>query len=364
MTTQDPFVARLQRYAEEVLRPAALRTDRTGVPTATIDDLAGLGALNHLAPPEHGGAGLDRDADRRLHEILAGACFNTWLVWAQHAPLVGRLATGLADGRTPRELGRRALRGELLLGAGISDVRRFPDRYITATRTAGGWIFDGTITWVSGWGLNQALTVAAVEASTGTVVTALVPVSERTRATALRLSVVAGSRTERVRLDAVPVPRTTCCRPETQEQWRHADYGTASDARPHHFGLAATVLRELAESPSEQVRQVADAWDPRIDQLRSDAYGLADEATAAGGGPYRLEDRLALKVASGEALGVLTRALVVARSGAGVTGDDTAQLHARSALFVLVQGQTAAVREAQLRHFHALATDANRTPQR
>src|SRR6185369_13844165 len=103
---------------------------------------------------------------------------------------------------------------------------------------------------------------------------------------------------------------------------------------------------------------------PRIAQLRADAYGLADEALAAGGGRYRLHDRLALKVASGEALGVLTRALVVARSGHAVTGDDTAQLHARSALFVLVQGQTADVRDAQLRHLHSLATTYDRTAQR
>jgi hypothetical protein len=38
----------------------------------------------------------------------------------------------------------------------------------------------------------------------------------------------------------------------------------------------------------------------------------------------------------------------VARSGRGITLDDTAQLHARSALFLLVQGQSADVREAQL----------------
>lgn len=58
-------------------------------------------------------------------------------------------------------------------------------------------------------------------------------------------------------------------------------------------------------------------------------------------------ERLAAKVAAGEALAALTRALVVARAGRGPAGDDTARLHARSGLFVLVQAQSADVRAAQ-----------------
>ncbi|WP_433528199.1 acyl-CoA dehydrogenase family protein [Micromonospora sp. CA-263727] len=348
---RHPFVARLRQYAEQTLRPAALKTDRTEVPAETINRLAELGALNHLAPVAYGGAGLDRGADRRLHETIAGACVNTWLVWAQHAPIVGRVAASLAEGRAPSELAERLLRGRLLAGAGISDVRRFPEHFISATPARGGWILDGTITWVSGWGLNEALAVAAVEPGAGTVVTALVPVGEQTPATPLRLSAVTGSRTRRVRLDQVAVPEEHVLGTQPIARWRTADLATASDARPHHFGLAATVLRELGAASHPLAPQVAAAWAPRIGQLRADAYGLSDEAAAAGGGPYRLDERLALKVATGEALGTLTRALLVARSGHGIASEDTAQLHARSALFLLVQGQSTAVREAQLAHF-------------
>jgi hypothetical protein len=87
-----------------------------------------------------------------------------------------------------------------------------------------------------------------------------------------------------------------------------------------------------------------------VARIRKTAYALSDEAAAAGGGPYQLGERLATKVASGEALATLTRALVVARAGRGLSDGDTAQLHARSALFVLVQGQSADVRRAQLTH--------------
>lgn len=350
-TSGDAFVARVREYAERVLRPAALETDRVGVAAERIGEWRALGLLNHLAPREFGGLAIDRVTDRRVHEIISGACFNTWLVWAQHAPLSGRLAEARAKGATVSALAERILRGEVLLGAGVSDVRRFPDRYIEARKADGGWIFDGTVSWVSGWGLNAALTVAAVEPGSETVVTALVPVGERTRSAGpLDLGAVAGSRTARVHLDAVFVPEENVLATETLEKARFTDAGTASDARAHHFGLAETVLTELEHSGRPEAVAVAASWRPRVAEIRATAYALADEAFTKGGGPHRLEERLATKVASGEALSVLTRALLIARSGRGLGTDDTAQLHARSALFLLVQGQTTDVRRAQLAH--------------
>lgn len=198
----DAFVERVRAYAEHELRPRALITDREGVDSARIDELSALGLLNHLAPAQYGGAALGRAHDRQVHEIISGACFNTWLVWAQHAPLAGKIAEELRRTGDVGELAQRVLRGELLLGAGVSDVRRYPHHYIAARRMSGGWVFDGTISWVSGWGLNAALTVAAVEADSEHLVTALVPVGERTRSAGpLALGAVAGSRTARVRLD-------------------------------------------------------------------------------------------------------------------------------------------------------------------
>ncbi|MGV9823250.1 acyl-CoA dehydrogenase family protein [Nocardia xishanensis] len=345
----DAFVARVREYAERVLRARALETDRVGVPAARVGELRALGLLNHLAPPEYGGLAIGRDTDRRVHEIIAGACFNTWLVWAQHAPLAGRIAAARGEGAPVSALAKRILRGELLLGAGVSDVRRFPGHYIRARKTVGGWVFDGTVSWVSGWGLNGALTVAAVDPGSETVVTALVPVSDRTHSTGpLELGAVAGSRTARVRLDAVVVPDENVVAIQSLDEARFADIGAASDARAHHFGLAETVLTELEQTGDPLALDVVKSWRPRIAEIRRTAYALADAAAAAGGGPHRLDERLATKVASGEALSAITRALLVARSGRGLGGDDTAQLHARSALFVLVQGQTADVRRAQL----------------
>jgi hypothetical protein len=344
----EPFIARAKAHADAVLRPAALQTDRNGVTAARVSELAGLGLLNHAAPAEFGGAVIGRAGDRRLHEIIAGSCFNTWLVWAQHAPMVGRLALEYQKGSELSGVSRDVLAGRVLLGAAISDVRRFPHSFIAATRTGDCWTFSGTISWVSGWGLNTVLVVAAVEASTQTVVTAFVPIGDRVRASHLELGAVGGSRTERVTLDDVVVSASDVILTQSLTDWRKADLATAGDTRPQYFGLAGTVLDELDEAGHPGARRVARVWRPRIDALRADAYALADEATAAADERHRITERVATKVSTGEALAVITRALVVARSGRGITLDDTAQLHARSALFLLVQGQSADVRDAQL----------------
>lgn len=252
----------------------------------------------------------------------------------------------LRGSATGHPLAERVLRGDVLVGAGLSDVRRCPDRHVAAVRTPGGRRFGGTLSWASGWGLNSVLLLAAVEAETEGVVVALVPVDARMTASPLDLAAVAGSRTRRVRLADVVVPDAYVLSVQPLAEYQAADRSQTSDARPHVFGPAGRVLDELRAEPGAGA--VVERWSPRVAELREGAYALADEAAATADRTLRLDERLALKVAAGEAVFTLSRALLIARSGRGLTADDTAQLHARSGLFVLVQGQTAQVRSAQL----------------
>lgn len=86
-------------------------------------------------------------------------------------------------------------------------MRRFPEHFIEAKRRGQDWEFTGTISWVSGWGLNQALNISAVEKKTETVITALVEIdANAVSIPGLELAVLAGSRTEKVQLSALTVP--------------------------------------------------------------------------------------------------------------------------------------------------------------
>jgi hypothetical protein len=211
-----PLVARAKAFALGELKPAAIETDRTGVTQVRMDEFRELGLLNHGAPEEYGGGGLDAVADP-----------------------------------------------------------------------------------------------------------------------------------ERVILDGVPVDDANVLELVPFEQWQERDRAHASDAGPHTFALAAAVLDELRSEPHPLARAVLATWEPRVAQLRADAYRLA--AVAAATTPLaHVDERVAIKVAIGEALSSISRSLVLARSGRAIVGDDTAQLHARNVLFVLVQGQTTHVKDAQL----------------
>jgi alkylation response protein AidB-like acyl-CoA dehydrogenase len=365
-------VSRARDVAVQVLRPSALDVDRRGVPVGHIAALAAAGLLNAGADPEFGGSGGDSATDRALGEILAGADPNTWLIWTQHAPQVTRLNAARRAGADLPDIAYEILRGERLAGAALSDVRRYPDRYIRATRDGRGWRFDGTVSWVSGWGLNSVLTVAAVDPDTDQVVTAFIPVGEDLpgiRAEPLDLAALSGSRTARVELTGVEVPEENVLSVESHDRWQFGDTGTATDAKPHHFGLATAVLDELAAEKDPEARAVAGAWRPVVERIRNLAYELTDAAAeqtvtdqvAGTTAPYHLAERLELKVAATRALSELTDALLAARSGHGIGFDDTAQLYARTALFIEIQGQNSDVRSAQLRSYSripASVTDA------
>ncbi|MEU0925524.1 acyl-CoA dehydrogenase family protein [Streptomyces malaysiensis] len=344
---ERPLVAHTKKYALEKLAPAALQTDREHVSRDTIEDLRGLGLLNHLAPLEFGGAGLDRYADRRLHELLAYADLNVWLIWAQHAPTVARIAGTLnsEDGGS-HPLVEPVLRGELLIGAALSDVRRYPTGNLTARRSRDGWTVNGTVSWFSGWGLNEAAVLAAVDPESEQVILALVPIDEHYRATPLALQALSGSRTERVRILDVVVPDAYALAVKPLAEWQHSDNSTAGNAGSQFFGLGRRILDEIAGEPHGT--GVAEAWLPYLHGLRARAYELADAVLDGGDPDASLSERLSLKVRAGEALTTLSRALVVARAGRGLPADNTAQLHARSVLFLQVQGQTRAERTAQL----------------
>ncbi|MFK4761524.1 acyl-CoA dehydrogenase family protein [Microbacterium sp. ZW T5_45] len=344
---EHPFVAEVRAHALEVLAPNATRTDAHGVTVEGIEQLRALGALRHSVPVADGGLGLDAGVDRRVQEWIAYGDLNTWLVWTQHATSLPRLLALGAERGGLGPLGRSTVRGEALLGAGLSDVRGFPDRFVRAERTASGWRLDGAISWVSGWGLNSVLHVAAVEPETATVVIGLIPVDERTVGTPLDLQAARGSRTWRVELRGAELAEDEVLTTLPWSDWNAADLANSGDAHAGLFGLVFRVLDELVEEGGD-AHAVADAWAPVVHELRERAYGLTDANRASGILGHLAEERADTKQRAIDALDAVTDALLTARAGRGLVGDDTAQLHARAALFLRVQSQTRTARSRRL----------------
>ncbi|MDF3301314.1 acyl-CoA dehydrogenase family protein [Streptomyces tropicalis] len=339
-----PLVVRTRRLAADLLAPAAERVDQEGVPASHIEAVKRSGLLGVGAPVEYGGSATPAAVVRETAEILAGACCSTWFVQTQHHTPVKLLT---ASGGPVRErLLRPLATGELLSGIAFAHVRAFPRVPVRAIAERGGWRFEGTVPWCTGWGLNDVVLLAGVT-DAAEVVFAFCEAREQPGLAAsepMRLAALSAARTVSLRLDGLWLPEDSVVLRTPQEDFAHFDRPRNTNASPAVFGVASAALGLVEDVP--EAAGAARALRARLDAVREDAYALADHPV-----PHeRIEERLALKTRSYDLMRAATTAALVAGGGRAMALESRAQRLAREGLFLLVQGQTAEVRRAHLAH--------------
>ena len=319
-----------QHLADDVLFLRALETDRAAlVPKDLLDQLAAAGLYGLTGPAEFGGAGIsDRRTAWRTVEWLASGCLTTTFVWAQHLGTV----TAIAE-RAGHELRDRWLRslcsGEVRAGVAFSALRRHGPPMLTASPEAGGWVLHGSAPWVSGWGRIDVIRVAARHGED--IVWTLVETTERPalRAEPLDLAAVNASGTVTLRFEGLAVPDDRVIALEPFEAWRARDREGLRLNGSHALGVAGRCLALLDDAAT--LRDVSTLGRARS-ELDSATPDTLPQARARA-------SRLAMRLAE---------RLVITRGGGSILMTNHAQRLAREALFLLVFGQTPAIREEQL----------------
>ncbi|WBO68154.1 acyl-CoA dehydrogenase family protein [Streptomyces camelliae] len=337
-TSAHPLVTRARRLAAELLVPEAERVDQEGVPASHIAAVKRSGLLGVVAPVAYGGSGAPPAVLRQTAEILAGACCATWFVQTQHHTPVQTLTQSELPVRE-RLLGPLA-RGELLSGVAYAHLRSYPRVPVRVRREGGGWRFDGTVPWYTGWGLNDVLLLAGVT-DTGEVLFAFAEARDQPglRASApMRLAALTAARTVSLELAGLWLPEEAVALRTRYERWAPGDRARTLNAGPAIFGVAEAALSLLDEERAAPLRA-------RLADVRRRAYALADHPVPL----ERAEERLAVRAQAYELLRTATTAAVVAGGGRSMALTSRAQRLAREALFLLVQGQTAETRTAHLR---------------
>ncbi|MEU0675864.1 acyl-CoA dehydrogenase family protein [Streptomyces sp. NPDC006172] len=336
-----PLVTAARRLADDLLAPHAERVDQEGVSLSHLAEIRRSGLLGINAPTQYGGSAAPTAVVRETAEILAGACCSTWFVQTQHHTPVLTLAKGEGPARE-RLLGPLA-RGELLSGVAYAHLRAHPRTPVRATREHGGWRFDGTVPWYTGWGLNDVMLLAGVT-DADEALFVFVEAREQPGLTAsepMRLAALTAARTVSLRLDGLWVPEEAVALWTPYERWAAADRSKTVSANPAVFGLALAALALLDEDTAAPLRA-------RLTDVRRRAYALADLPD-----PHaRAAERLELRTGAYEILQAATVAAVVSGGGRSMLLTSRAQRLAREGLFLLVQGQT---RESRASHLRALA---------
>jgi alkylation response protein AidB-like acyl-CoA dehydrogenase len=330
------LVERARAFADEVLFPNALQVDNSAtVPRANLDLLTIEGLYGLVGPTELGGAGASHASQLLVIEAMAGGCLNTAFVWTQHQGATNAAVN--SDGPANAEWAERLSRGTTKAGVAFAHLLR-PAAALTAQRVDGGWLLSGDAPWVTGWGYIDVILVAARtsgvnddvdKADTGdAIVWSLVEASAATTLVPRRLSLSAvdasGTVEIRFRSHFVPDHRVTSI--QAYAEWR-ADYQKGLRVNGSlGLGIAGRTARLLGSS----------AFDQALHQARTDL-----DAASVEGMPLARGRLGALTVR-------MTAALVAQTGGRSVLADQHGQRLAREAIFLLIQGQTPEIRDAQL----------------
>ncbi|SHG20898.1 acyl-CoA dehydrogenase family protein [Geodermatophilus nigrescens] len=314
--------------AAGVLAPAAAGVDATGVlPRTHLDALAAAGLYGVVGPASAGGLDGDGATLAAVVEELAAGDLATAFVYLQHHGVVGRLA---ASGAHPGLLADLCA-GRVRAGIALQAATRPDAGPVTLRRDGGELVLDGTVPWVTGWGLVDVLVVAARDGEDVAFVLADAVGGPTLEAVPQPLVAVQASATVELRLRGhrVPVGRLLGTTPLAQVR-----AGDAAGLRVNGslaLGLVRRCAALVGPSPLDAALVAARA--------RLDAAGPEDLSAA------RAEAAALAHRAAG--------ALVVASGSAAARAGSVAERTAREAVFLLVFGSRPAIRAHLLDRFGA-----------
>ena len=331
--------------------PHAEVVDLHGMPASHVGAARRAGLIPLAGSADVADSGPPAAVVRAVTETLSSACGTTWFVLTQHALPLTMVERSTNPVLRERFLGPLAA-GSPLAGVAVAHVRRPGPPSITARPGGDGWVVDGTLDWVTSWGLADVFLLAA-QAGDDFVFLLLDAREQRglSASAELALAAMGGTHTRSVTLSGLHVGGDRVVDVVPREEWLASDATKTANVTPAVFGLLRAVVAELERTAdrrgSAEAAELADALDGEGGALRAAAYRLIDDVPAA----ERIDERLRIRAAACELTVRASAALVCAQAGAAMLRSSPAQRWAREALFHLVQAQTAAVRAAQLRRF-------------
>lgn len=327
-----------QELADRLLFPAALATDASElVPRSHLEALAEAGLFGIVGPREYGGLAANIATYCSVVEALAGGCLSTTFVWIQHQTPV-RTISASSNAALRQEWLPQLCSGRTRAGIALGGLRAGPTQ-IEARKVDGGWLFDGDVPYVTGWGQINFLFVAArTTTATPEVVTALIPAeaSDALVPEPLRLLATNASGTVRATIRGLFVPDERVIGVEAYHSPPPYDGG----GRPNgslSLGVANRCGALIGPSPFDA------EVDARRRQLDAATEQTMAEARAAAA-------ELALRAAG---------ALVVAKGSTSLFPGQHAQRLLREATFLQVFGSRPAIRDALLHRYLDRATPAD-----
>lgn len=364
VAAEHPVAVRVAAFASEALGPNAAASDREGVSRAQLDALAETGAFGVQFPRQLGGSGAEQPVLREVVELIAGACGNTWFCFAQHRTPTGALLT------SPNELLQsqwlhRLVAGEAIGSAAFAHLRR-PKQSFGIQRAQDGWLLNGQLDWITTWPISDVALVQGFGhdfdgSPLDEVISVFVEPPRPDPASgpgiaagpSLDLAAMRGTHTWPVRFEDHFVPDSQLVSRQSVHTWRVGNDRLSADANPASFGMARASINEMANlgerTLQPAVSEAAMKLARELGAVRSRSYALNDAARInAEVADASVGERTELRARALDLNVRAQNALITATGGGAMMMSAAGQRRARDAIFLLVQGQTAALRTASL----------------
>ena len=340
----SPKINDIEHLLQSSIAPQAaqLDTDPKALHQA-FRDLGYHGFLGLKVPRELGGQGWNYEAVYRFTEQLARYSGALVFLQSQHQRCVQELANSDNLGLKGKYL-KGAIAGDIGLGVGFSHLRRV-QQPVVAQETADGYVFNGAVPWITGYGIFEHWMLAA-QLPDGRAVFVLAPFSSvggsLSFSEPMKLAALGATQTVTATLQDWVAPEELVLDVKPAGWIQRADMGYPLTHNCFALGCAQGGLDILARAQVSGLSEIGDAYEKLKDEVsrcREATYGTLENPSEA-----RLRLRawaieLAVRCSHG--------AVIVSRGAANFVGHPAQRVY-REALAFSVSGQSNGVMKASL----------------
>ncbi|MEM9267233.1 MAG: acyl-CoA dehydrogenase family protein [Cyanobacteria bacterium P01_F01_bin.13] len=333
-----------QSLFQTTIAPQAALLDRD--PQALHQAFQSLGAQGLLglkAEQSWGGQGWDSRAIYRYTEQLARYSGALVFLQSQHQRCVQELSNSDNQDLKEKYL-RGAIAGHIGLGVGFSHLRR-AQQPVTAAKTAGGYVFNGTVPWITGFSIFQHWMLAA-QLSDGQAVFVLAPFhtieNSLLFSAPMQLAALESTQTVTATLQHWFAPEELVLDIKPAGWIQKADMGYPLTHNFFALGCAQGGLDILERAQSSIFPKISETYERlkrEVSRCREETYGTLGQPS---------EQRIQLRAWAIDLAVRCGHGAVIVSRGAANFGEHPAQRVYREALAFSVSGQNNNVMNASL----------------
>ena len=340
----------IHNYLQEIVAPQAAQIDRN--PETLKQVLLGMGARSLLAlrvPQSFGGAGFKEIDYRHFQILIARYSGALAFLQTQHQSAGSMLAASNNQELKQHYLPHMST-GEKLVGVGFSQLRRPGNPLMKAQEVEGGYLLEGKVPWITGWGFFDNFIIGATLPD-GREIYGILPLQQQetegliTFSSPLELIAMNSTNTVSAEIKKwlLPNDRVVSIKPAGSIHER-----SKKNVLHHGFyalGCAQAGLDILETSyQKKQLSFLQESYrslQQELDSCRQAMFAAISNCT--------YQKQLQLRASAINLAGRCSQAAVISASGAANDRDHPAGRVYREALLFSVSGQTTAVMEESLK---------------